>query len=135
MFVKNTFHTLFDVSDGGLKLLADFVTKSEAEEWAQQQHINSYLVLETVVNHEVKITQQVTPARALRLTGEPDPVSSGAEPLTPRSGPIAGVRTVSAAKPADTSEDDHDLKVLEQSLQAIMQQIETLKRRRDEKMG
>lgn len=131
MFVKNTFHTLFDVSDGGLKLLADFVTKSEAEEWAQQQHINSYLVLETVVNHEVKITQQVTPARALRLTGEPDPVSSGAEPLTPRSGPIKGARNVSA----DTSEDDHDIKVLEQSLQSIMQQIETLKRRRDEKMG
>lgn len=130
MLVKNTFHTLFEVSDSGMKLLADFVTKSEAEEWAQQQGINSYLVLETVVNHEVKITQQVTPARALRTTGEIDDKSQGAEPLKPRSGPIEKARTGSAALSADKSEDDHDMKVLEQSLASIMQQIEDLKKRR-----
>lgn len=104
MLVKNTFHTLFKVSDSGLELLADFVTKSEAEEWAQENKINSYLVLETIVNHEVKITQQVTPARALRMTGEVDDKSQGAEPLKPRSGPIEGVRKDLPAMPADNQQ-------------------------------
>jgi len=131
MLVKNTFHTLFQVSEAGeLKLLADFVTKSEAEEWAQVNAINSYLVLETVVNHQVKITQQVTPARALRMTGEVEEKSSGQDPLKPRSGPIEGVRSSSSSNQTSDTAVSDDLKILEDQLQVIMQKISELKSQR-----
>lgn len=97
MLVRNTFQTLFEVTDTGLKLRADFVTKSEADEWAADNQVMSYLVMETVVMHEVTIETRVQPSRALRVSG--DAVGPGEEPLQPRSGPITGVRP---GAPADS---------------------------------
>jgi hypothetical protein len=79
-----------------LKLLHDFVSRGDAEEWAKENGINSYTILETVVNHEVKIVTQVQPARALRVTGEV--AGDGEPPLPPRSGPVEGSRNTAGSK-------------------------------------
>ena len=111
MLVKNTFQTLFRVGDTGLELVGDFVSRGEAEEYAKQEGILSFTIMETVVQHEVKITTIVTPARAIRIprgqefapggpsaaeneTGTVDPNDPGKEPAAPRelNKPITGVR-------------------------------------------
>lgn len=144
MLVKNTFQTLFRVSDTGLELLADFVTKGEAEEWAAANQVLSYLVIETAVMHQVKITQQITPARALRMTGEIDQESQGKDPLKPRSGPIVNARTASpgqstasasqseanfnaAAEQQAAADRKKRMAILEQMFEDVQQQIEQLK--------
>jgi hypothetical protein len=111
MLVKNTFQTLFRVGETGLELVGDFVSRTEAEEYAKQEGILSYTIMETVVQHEVKITTIVTPARAIRIPrgqefapggpsaeenepGKVDPTDPGLDPAAPRelNKPITGVR-------------------------------------------
>lgn len=139
MLVKNTFQTLFRVSDTGLELLADFVTKGEAEDWAAANQVLSYLVIETAVMHQVKITQQITPARALRMTGEIDQESQGKDPLKPRSGPVATARSAAAVAAAGEKNFDNAaeqqaaadrkkrMDILQQMFEDVQQQIEQLK--------
>jgi hypothetical protein len=91
MRVKNTFNTLFEISDSGMTLLADFVSRGDAEEFAAANGIKSYTILETVVVHEAEpIRQEPTqPARSAR--GEINP-GGDQEQMESRSGPITGIR-------------------------------------------
>jgi hypothetical protein len=110
MKVKNTYHTLFEVSEQGLKLLGDFVSPSDAEEYCEQQNVRSYCILATVVCHEVEIKTIIKPARAIRLpegsTGIDENASLESELKARETGkPIEGSRD-QVSGPHKTSDTD-----------------------------
>lgn len=94
MLVRNTYQTLFKVTETGLELVADFVTRSDAEEWAKQNQVLSYCLLETVVQHEVTIQTRIEPARAIRLPEGKETEDLGIEGSADRKsqGPVKDAR-------------------------------------------